>query len=224
VPKYTLLERELVKNIVANLSIKRIPGPEIVENVFNQTGKTLSRSGLYNIKQSIKKDSYHWYKTLKQGEYEYIHEFKERINEIVDLQKRHYKIIEDNANNPSVQQTSLAELHKLNITLSNYFDVAPSIGNATISETPKTERRSTSTRTLSSSSNFHILRDKPFWIWTRMNIRHNIYKQKVNAALTILLAYQSKRRKNIPYMIMNNCYSTTSLPIIRALRINISGS
>ena len=112
-PKYTLLERELVKNIVANLSIKRIPGPEIVENVFNQTGKTLSRSGLYNIKQSIKKDSYHWYKTLKQGEYEYIHEFKERINEIVDLQKRHYKIIEDNANNPSVQQTSLAELHKL---------------------------------------------------------------------------------------------------------------
>ena len=141
-PKYTLLERELVKNIVANLSIKRIPGPEIVENVFNQTGKTLSRSGLYNIKQSIKKDSYHWYKTLKQGEYEYIHEFKERINEIVDLQKRHYKIIEDNANNPSVQQTSLAELHKLNITLSNYFDVAPSIGNATISETPKTERRS----------------------------------------------------------------------------------
>ena len=58
----------------------------------------------------------------------------------MDLQKRHYKIIEDNANNPSVQQTSLAELRKLNITLSNYFDVAPSIGNATLSETQTTKR------------------------------------------------------------------------------------
>jgi hypothetical protein len=128
VPKYTNAERYLVKTIVVNLSIKRIPDSEIVKEVLNQTGKTLSRSGLYNTRQQIKKDSSKWYKILREGEYEYIHEFKERINEIMDLQKRHYKIIEDNPTNPAIQQTSLAELHKLNITLSNYFDVAPSIG------------------------------------------------------------------------------------------------
>ena len=82
-PKYTTAERQFVKSIVANLSLKRIPDNEIIKEVYNQTRKTLSRSGLYNIKQSIKKDSYNWYKTMRQGQYEYIHEFKERINEIL---------------------------------------------------------------------------------------------------------------------------------------------
>jgi hypothetical protein len=127
VPKFTSIERSQIHNIIANLTIKRIPDNEIIKEVSKQTGKTISRRTLVNVRQHIKRDSYHWYKTLKQGEYEYIHEFKERINEIVDLQRRHYKIIEDNANNPSIQQSSLAELHRLNITLSNYFDVAPTI-------------------------------------------------------------------------------------------------
>jgi hypothetical protein len=63
---------------------------------------------------------------MQQGQFEYIHEFKERIDEILWLQKKHHNIIDNNPN-PSVQQTSLAELHRLNITLSNYFDIAPDI-------------------------------------------------------------------------------------------------
>jgi hypothetical protein len=38
-----------------------------------------------------------------------------------------HEIIESNKNNPTVQQTSLAKLHKLNITLANYFDTLPDI-------------------------------------------------------------------------------------------------
>jgi hypothetical protein len=68
---------------------------------------------------------------MREGQYEYIHEFKERINEILWLQKKHHDIIDNNPN-PAVQQTSLAELHRLNITLSNYFDVASDIIGHTI--------------------------------------------------------------------------------------------
>ena len=128
-PKFTNAQRALVKNLVATLSIKRIPDIEIIDAVKRKTNKTISRTGLFRIRQSIKRDSKEWYETLREGEYEYLYEFKERINEIVDLQRRHYKIIEDNPNNPAIQQTSLAELHRLNITLSNYFDVAPTIVN-----------------------------------------------------------------------------------------------
>jgi hypothetical protein len=63
---------------------------------------------------------------MQQGQFEYIHEFKERIDEILWLQKKHHNII-DTTDNPSAQQTSLAELHRLNITLTNYFDVARDI-------------------------------------------------------------------------------------------------
>ena len=30
---------------------------------------------------------------MREGQYEYIHEFKDRINEIMDLQKRHHEIM-----------------------------------------------------------------------------------------------------------------------------------
>ena len=54
---------------------------------------------------------------MREGQYEYIHEFKERINEILWLQKKHHEIIDSPTEPTSVKQTSLAELHRLNITL-----------------------------------------------------------------------------------------------------------
>ena len=125
-PKFTNAERILLKSIVATLSIKRVPDSDIIKEIFHQTNKTITTRYLTDLKQQIKKDSYHWYKAMQQGQFEYIHVFKERIDEILWLQKKHHNIIDNNPN-PSVQQTSLAELHRLNITLSNYFDVAPDI-------------------------------------------------------------------------------------------------
>jgi superfamily I DNA/RNA helicase len=143
VPKFTNQERIEIQSIVANLSIKRIPEDMIIKHIFNQTGKSISLKSLYNIRQRIKKESYDWYSKLREGEFEYLHEFKERINEIVDLQRMHHEIIIRNDNdkvyNPAIIQTSLAELHKLNITLSNYFDVAPAIGINSLSATPESK-------------------------------------------------------------------------------------
>ena len=103
--------------------------------------------GLYYVRKTIKKESYHWYKTMREGQYEYIHEFKERINEILSLQKLHHQIIDSPTEPTTVKQTSMAELHRLNITLSNYFDVAPDIinGIGTLPETPKAKITTTAT-------------------------------------------------------------------------------
>ena len=130
--KFTNEERALIKSIVATLSIKRIPDPEIIKEVYQQTHKTVSRVTLFNARKAIKRESYHWYKTMREGQYEYIHEFKERINEILSLQKLHHAIIDSTTEPTTVKQTSMAELHRLNITLSNYFDVAPDIIGHTI--------------------------------------------------------------------------------------------
>jgi len=126
-PKFRASERELIKTLVASLSLKRIPDLEILGEIEKQMHKPISQRYLTEIKQQIKRENFHWYQTLRESQYHFLHEYKERINEIVDLQRRHYKIIEDNPSSPTIQQTSLAELHRLNITLSNYFDVAPMI-------------------------------------------------------------------------------------------------
>lgn len=82
---------------------------------------------------------------MREGEYEYIHAFRERISEIMDLQKRHHAIL-DSPNEPTtVKQASMAELHRLNITLSNYFDVAHSIIGGTISTTSAETKPPTTT-------------------------------------------------------------------------------
>jgi hypothetical protein len=131
--KFTYEERSTIKSIVAALTIKRIPDNEIIEEIHKVTNKTVTRKTVYNIRNKIKKESYDWYKTLREGEYEYIHEFKDRINEIIWLQRKHHEIIEKNVNLPQIQQASLVELHKLNVTLSNYFDVVPDIiGNSSL--------------------------------------------------------------------------------------------
>jgi hypothetical protein len=83
---------------------------------------------------------------MREGQYEDIHEFKERISEIVDLQKMHHAIIDSDTEPTTVKQTSMAELHRLNITLSNYFDVAPDIIGHTVpapSEAKATNREAT---------------------------------------------------------------------------------
>lgn len=140
-PKFSRTQRSQIESIVANLSIKRIPEAEIIQEITRQTGKSISRVMLFYIRQRIKKESAKWYSQLREGQYEYLHEFRERMMEIMDLQKKAHKIINNNENNPGIQLAAISELHKLNITLSNYFDVAPFIGNASISETPATTKR-----------------------------------------------------------------------------------
>ena len=119
--KFTIAERRLIQDIVSTLTIKRIPDAEIIKQVYNQTNKTVTRQTLSNLRQSLKKESARWYQELKQGEYQYLHEFKERINEIMDLQKKTHEIIDNNENNPAIQLNAISELHKLNITPSNYL-------------------------------------------------------------------------------------------------------
>jgi hypothetical protein len=142
-PKFTSAERILVKSIIASLSIKRIPEQDIINEIYRQTKKTITKSGIFYIRKDIKKESYQWYKTMREGEYEYIHEFRERINEILDLQKRHYEIADSPIVPIPIKQASLFELHKLTVTLSNLFDVAPYItssnSNAALSTTPETK-------------------------------------------------------------------------------------
>ena len=44
-PKFTSAERILVKSIIASLSIKRIPEQDIIDEVYRQTNKTITKSG-----------------------------------------------------------------------------------------------------------------------------------------------------------------------------------
>ena len=149
---------------------KEFTDNDIIKEVFNQTNKTISLKQIYNIRQRIKKESYEWYTTLRQDQYSYIAEYKERIQELLSLQQMHHKIIENNKHNPPIQQTSLIELHKLSVTLSNFYDVASDIINhASIPKISTTEESTKLHQGTVSHSNtgLDILKGKPFWIFDK---------------------------------------------------------
>ena len=52
--KFTSAEMLLVKSIVALLSIKRISKDQILAEIYNHTNKTLTKSGLFYVKEAIK--------------------------------------------------------------------------------------------------------------------------------------------------------------------------
>jgi hypothetical protein len=142
-PKFTNAERELVKNIIALFSIKKVSDSEIITEIKRQTNKSVTQKSLYYLRKDIKRDSYEWYKSMREGQYEYIHEFKERIDEVLWLQRKHHEIIDSDKEPTTVKQSSLAELHRLNITLSSYFDVAPDIINGSTLSPPSEAKTTT---------------------------------------------------------------------------------
>ena len=49
--KFRYDERLLLKNIVANLSITRLPDSEIVREIERHTGKSISLKQIYNMRE-----------------------------------------------------------------------------------------------------------------------------------------------------------------------------
>jgi hypothetical protein len=96
VGKFRHKQRIVVQSIVADLTIKGIPDKIILQHIENQTGETISDRSLRNIRERIKRDSFDWYCKLKSSRHEYIHQFRQRVAEISNLQSQHHEIISKN--------------------------------------------------------------------------------------------------------------------------------
>ena len=53
--KFTVAQREQIKNIVATLSLKRLSDKETIKEIELLTGNQVSREYIYKVKQLIKK-------------------------------------------------------------------------------------------------------------------------------------------------------------------------
>ena len=58
------------------------------------------------------------------------------------MQQKYHEIINSDIEPIPIKQASMNELHRLNITLANYFEVAPDIINGiTLSKTPEIKNK-----------------------------------------------------------------------------------
>ena len=74
-----------------------------------------------DLKQDLKKNLTH----LQKDRFAFDREFFDRIEEIGYIQKRLWKLMEDNPDKPILQKSCLSELHQSTITLCNLNDALP---------------------------------------------------------------------------------------------------
>ena len=168
--------------------------------------KTITRTGLFYVRKAIKKESYQWYKTLREGEYEYIHEFKERINEIHLMQRSTMRSWTTRTYQLLSKPLSLNSID-YRLPSANLYDVAPTIigvgANATISITPETK---TTQQIETSSSNLSVLKGLPFWIWDKEQHTEQHIRTNGNCCFNHVVSLPIKNNINILCMIMKNYY------------------
>ena len=102
--------------------------------------------------------------------------------------------------NPTMQQTSLAELHRLNITLSNYFDVAPSLSMAVPYQLHHKAKTATiaEAETGLSSNLSQSLKVKPFWIWDKQEHRQQAQASNGNCCFNHIVGLPQKDKQEYP--------------------------
>lgn len=138
---------------------------------------------------------------MREGEFEYIHEFKESIDEILWLQRKHHEIIASTTEPTTNKQSSLAE-HRLNIPLSNYFVVAPNywyhyLINNVRKQNNRTKKQ-TETSSFNSSSIFDLFRNKPFWLWDKQERRQQFIAKDGSCCFNQIIGPPIKDGKEFP--------------------------
>ena len=120
----------------------------------------------------------------------------------MDLQKRCHVLIESNKHNPQIQLSAIAELHRLNITLSNYIDVLPTVINdSTFSAAPEVKTPKNQNghhQTSQSSHSLDILHGVPFWIWDKSLHLQKAIETNQNCCFNHICGLPTKEGKEYP--------------------------
>jgi transposase-like protein len=77
VPKFNKSEREYVKDIVNLYSLKRFSTEEIIRGIYEVTKRKVTPVYISQVRKRIREDAAKWYRSIRDGEYEYIYQRKD---------------------------------------------------------------------------------------------------------------------------------------------------
>jgi hypothetical protein len=125
--KFTDLQKEHFKQLVLDCTIQRLTTQESLQYIKDKLGIEIGADHFNHVRAEIKQDTKKNLKHLQKDRFAYIREFFDRIEEIRFIQKRLWRMIEDNTDKPFLQKSCLSELHQSTITLCNLYDSLPAV-------------------------------------------------------------------------------------------------
>ena len=123
--KFTNIQREHFRHLVLDCIVQRLTTQESLEYVKDKLGSEIRPDHFNHVRAELKQDVRKNLKHLQKDRFAYVREFFDRIEEIRYIQKRLWKLMEENPDNPILQKGCLSDLHQSTITLGNLYDTLP---------------------------------------------------------------------------------------------------
>jgi hypothetical protein len=123
--KFTNLQKEHFKQFVLDCTIQRLTTQESLQYVKDKLGMEIGADHFNHVRAQLKQDVKKNLKHLQKDRFAYMREFFDRIQEIRFIQKRLWRMIEENPDKPILQKSCLSELHQSTITLCSLYDSLP---------------------------------------------------------------------------------------------------
>jgi hypothetical protein len=100
---------------------------ESLRYIKDKLGSEIGADHFNHVRAELKRDVKKNLRHLQKDRYAYVREFFDRVEEIRFIQKRLWKLVEANSDNPILQKSCLSELHQSTITLCNLYDALPAV-------------------------------------------------------------------------------------------------
>jgi hypothetical protein len=102
--KFTDIQKEHFKHLVLDCIVQRLTTQESLQYVKDKLGSEIGADHFNHVRAQLKQDVKKNLKHLQKDRFAYIREFFDRIEEIRFIQKRSWKMIQDNPDKPFLQK------------------------------------------------------------------------------------------------------------------------
>lgn len=123
--KFTTLKREHFRHLVLDCIVQRLTTQESLLYIKDKLGSEIGADHFNHVRAQLKRDVKYNLEHLQKDRFAYVREFFDRVEEIRFIQKRLWKLVEENPGSPILQKSCLSELHQSTITLCNLYDALP---------------------------------------------------------------------------------------------------
>ena len=120
--KFTNIQKEHFRHLVLDCIVQRLTTQESLRYIKDKLGSEIGADHLNHVRAELKQDVKNDLTRLQKDRYAYVREFFDRIEEIRFIQKRLWKLMEDNPDKPILQKSCLSELHQSTLSLCNLYD------------------------------------------------------------------------------------------------------
>jgi hypothetical protein len=125
--KFTNIQKEHFRHLVLDCIVQRLTTQESLQYIRDKLGSEIGADHFNHVRAQLKQDVKKNLRYMQKDRYAYVRTLFDRRDEIMYIQKRLWKLIEDNPYKPILQKSCLSELHQSTITLCNLYDVLPAV-------------------------------------------------------------------------------------------------